>query len=113
MTNAALMAHAPLQLDPTVQQSAGDASDGGTWLEATDQTSGKKYYYNSITKATSWVNPRTQAVQNQQQMLQPFDPSAIPYTQTPMQMQPTPQQLPLATAKVPESNWKAATDQAS
>ena len=29
----------------------------GTWIEAVDSASGRKYYYNSFTKQTRWDNP--------------------------------------------------------
>ena len=29
----------------------------GTWIEAVDSVTGRKYYYNSATKQTRWDNP--------------------------------------------------------
>ena len=33
-----------------------------TWIETIDKASGKKYYYNAITKVTQWDRPRTKNI---------------------------------------------------
>lgn len=37
------------------------ASSGGDWREATDPKSGKKYWYNKVTKKTTWKDPHASA----------------------------------------------------
>ena len=56
----------PLLLKPKPAAAAAPAAgaelalvgEGGVWLEAYDQTRGKKYYYNSVTKETKWKLPK-------------------------------------------------------
>ena len=55
------------KLQKAKQTSADSLSDGmamlnlgsgtGTWIEAVDSVTGRKYYYNSHTKQTRWDNP--------------------------------------------------------
>lgn len=34
-----------------------DLLKGGEWIEADDMSTGRKYYYHSVTKSVSWTNP--------------------------------------------------------